>query len=217
MARISFPPEDRSRADIYRLMIDSIQPRPIALVSSISARGEANLAPFSFFMGVGSDPPALAFSVATPRDPAMPKDTLANIEETRQFVVAVVTESNVQRANQASWEYPRGVSEFEAAGFASFPAERVAALCVADSPVNFECELMELVRTGSRPGSGTIVVGRIVHAHFDDAVLTSDGRRADPDLLALVGRMGGEDYCLTRGRIRIPRPSSPNPIEDPSR
>ncbi len=215
MARISFSPEDRSRADFYRLMIDSIQPRPIALVSTMSARGEANLAPFSFFMGVGSDPPALAFSVATPRPPATSKDTLANIEETRQFVVAVVTESNMHRASQASWEYPRGVSEFQEAGFASFPALRVGALCVADSPVNFECELMNVLRTGDRPGSGTIVVGRIVHAHFEESVLTPDGRRADPSLLALVGRMGGEDYCLTRERVRIPRPTSPNPRQEP--
>ncbi len=211
MPRVSFDPAERSRADFYRLMIDCIQPRPIALVSSISGRGEPNVAPFSFFMGVGSDPPALAFSVATPRDPSSRKDTLANIEETREFVVAVVTESNVHRVSQASWEYPRGVSEFQAARIASFPAARVRALCVADSPVNFECELMQVVRTGDRAGSGNVVIGRIVHAHFDASVLSPDGRRADPDLLALVGRMGGEEYCLTRERLRIPRPTSPTP------
>lgn len=216
MPRISFPPEDRSRADFYRLMIDCIQPRPIALVSSMSPKGEPNVAPFSFFMGVGSDPPALAFSVATPRDPGTRKDTLANIEATGQFVVAAVTEQNVHRVSQASWEYPHGVSEFEAAGLASFPATRVLPLCVGDSPVNFECELLQVVRTGDRAGSGNIIVGRIVFAHLDASVLTPDQRRADPGLLALVGRMGGEDYCLTREIIRIPRPTSPNPTGGPT-
>jgi flavin reductase (DIM6/NTAB) family NADH-FMN oxidoreductase RutF len=214
--RVSISPEDHKSADFYRLMISAIGPRPIALVSTMSASGAANVSPFSFFMGVGSNPPCLAFSAATPRGPVSEKDTLANIRETKEFVVAMVTERNMHRVSQSSFEYPRGTDEFEAAGLAHFPALHVRARCVADSPVNFECSLVQIVPTGDEPGSGTIIVGRIIHAHVDERALVPGTIHCDPDFLALVGRMGGNDYSLTRERVQIPRPKSATPDYDPT-
>jgi len=200
---MTIDPTTTPRSDVYSLMIRCIAPRPIAWVSTRSRSGLLNLAPFSFFNGVSSNPPALLFVCS--RDPdGRKKDTLTNIEETGQFVVNTVPESLGEVMNITATEYPHGVSEFEKAGLTPVASERVTPPRLGESPVSFECERLQLVRVGDdAPGSGTIVVGRIVLVHVDDSIVT-DGR-VDYERYHPIGRMGGMEYARTRDRFTMVR------------
>lgn len=196
-------PESLSVKDRYKILIGSIVPRPIAFVSTISSDGALNLAPFSFFNGVGSDPMALLFCPANNAD-GSEKDTLRNIEATGGFVVNVATEAYDRRMAATAEALPHGESEFELAGFEPAASVRVKAPRVAESPVSFECEPMEIVRLNpGAPAGGNVVIGRVVHLHIDDA-LVDERHRVDPEKLAAVGRMAGLSYCRTRDRYEIP-------------
>jgi len=191
--------------EVYRRLVEVVVPRPIALVSTVDPEGRPNLAPFSFYTVVSANPPFLAFSPARSGRSGEQKDTLLNIEATRQYVVGVVTEAIAAKVNAASANLPRGVSEFAHAGLTPAPAQRVAAPCIAESPVNMECELVEIRSYGGGPGGGNLVVGRIVLLHFDADLLDPAGR-VPPDRLCAVGRMGGELWVDTHGTFRMPRP-----------
>ncbi len=207
-------------SEIYRLMIGAIVPRPIAFVSSCSAAGIGNLAPFSFFNGVASNPPTLMVSITRKSDGSK-KDTLRNIEATRQFVVNVVDEGMVEPMNQCSAEYPYGVDEMEKVGLLGVPSTRVKPLRVERSPVQFECELYNTMEVGDgSAGSATIVVGRIVWVHVRSDLLeqtASHGQRirigaADsPDdksgaSLKPLARLGGVSYGKLGEVFDLPRP-----------
>lgn len=197
-------PSVSPKSDVYRLMIRSILPRPIAWVATISEDGVRNLAPFSFFTGVSSDPPTLCFAPGRRSVGGGKKDTLANVEASGEFVVNVVTESLAERMNESATDFPPGVDEFERAGVTPVPGERVRAPRVAESPVQMECRLVQTVDVGpDGAGGATLVIGEIVLFHVDDAVLT-DGK-VDPALLQAVGRMGGMDYTRTRDRFTMVR------------
>lgn len=196
-------PATTPRPELYSLMIRCIAPRPIAWVSSMSREGLLNLAPFSFFNGVSSNPPALLF-VTSRHDDGRKKDTLINVEATRQFVVNVVPDSLAEVMNITATEYPHGISEFEKAGLSAAPSTRVAPPRLAESPVNFECELHDTMHVGADgAGGGTIVVGRILLIHVDESILT-DGK-VDYELYHPLGRMGGMDYARTRDRFTMVR------------
>jgi flavin reductase (DIM6/NTAB) family NADH-FMN oxidoreductase RutF len=196
-------PATASRPDVYKLMIRSVIPRPIAWVSSVSRSGRTNLAPFSFFMAVSSSPPTLAFAPGRHED-GTKKDTLLNIEETRQFVVNVVTEATAERMNETATEFPRGASEFERAGLTAAASERVSAPRVSESPIHFECELYDIIPVGAdEVGGAAIVIGEIVLIHVDDSIL--DGGKVDPARLAAIGRLGGMEYATTRDRFTMVR------------
>lgn len=191
-------------SSVYQHLIRVIAPRPIAWVSTISSAGIANLAPFSFFTGVGSRPPSVVFCPANRRD-GSPKDTLKNIEETQEFVVNVVPFCLAEAMNLSSSELPSDESEFQLTGLELAPSTIVKAPGVLDSPVRIECQLMHLLRLDEGPGGANMVVGRIVHIHMDDEILDATGY-ADPTLLDLVGRLGGHAYCRTITRFDLPRP-----------
>lgn len=193
----------------YKLLIGAIVPRPIAFVST-APRGarwddveRLNLAPFSFFSGIGSDPMALLFCPSN-RPDGGDKDTLRNAEETGQFVVNVVTEAIDRRAVACAEELEFGESEFVMAGLTPAASVKVAPARVAESPVSFECEVMQVTRLNPGvPGGGNVVIGRVVHVHVDDAVIDV-ALHIDPAKLAAVGRMAGVTYCRTRERYEIP-------------
>ena len=191
-------------SSIYQHLIRVIAPRPIAWVSTVSASGVTNLAPFSFFTGVGSRPPSVLFCPANRRDGG-PKDTLKNILETQEFVVNVVPYRLAEAMNLSSAELPSEESEFQLTGLQISESAVVKAPGVSSSPVRMECRLLQHLALDDGPGGANIVLGEIVHMHIDDSVLDSTGY-ADPLLLDLVGRMGGAAYCRTTDQFELPRP-----------
>jgi flavin reductase (DIM6/NTAB) family NADH-FMN oxidoreductase RutF len=196
-------PATTPRTELYSFMIRAVAPRPIAWVSTVSRERKLNLAPFSFFNGVSSKPPALLF-VCSRQDDGSKKGTLLNIEENGQFVVNLSTELLAEKMNTTATEYPHGISEFEKAGLTPAPSERVLPPRLLESPINFECELHDLMQVGGdEAGSGTIIVGRIVLVQVDDSVL-KDGK-LDYELYHPIGRMGGMEYTRTRDRFTMIR------------
>lgn len=202
-------PTDLSLRDRYKLLIGGIVPRPIAFVSTISPDGRANLAPFSFFNGIGSDPMTLLFCPADNSD-GSEKDTLRNCKPvseggTGEFVVNVATEHYMHEVSAAGEDLPYGESEFEMTGLEPAPSIVVAPPRVAISPIAFECRTLHVVRTNpGKPAGGNVVIGEVVHIVADDEVI-DDRHRIDPDRLAAIGRMGGASYCRTRDRFDLPR------------
>lgn len=190
--------------DAYQWMTATIMPRPIAWVSTISADGRTNLAPFSFFQGVTANPPTLMFVPVNNRQ-GVKKDTVRNIEAVPEFVVNLVSRELAEKMNSTAALLPYGESEFEKFGIASTPAQQVRPPRVAEAPVAFECRLDRIVHIGEGPLAANVVFGRILAAHVRDDVLGADGR-PDSRKLDLIGRLGGEDYTLTREVMTIERP-----------
>ena len=202
-------PSKTAAPQFYRYMIGSITPRPIAWVSTISPRGMPNLAPFSFFNGVSANPPTLVFSPVNRRDGSK-KDTVLNLEQTPEFVVNIVSFDQAQPMNTTSQEFPYEVSEFEACGLTTMPAERVRAPRVKEAKVRFECLLHQMLYIGEGPLAANLVIGRIVLMHVDDVVLGPDGL-IDPRKLDTIGRMGGDTYARTTDLFELPRPVQKHP------
>jgi flavin reductase (DIM6/NTAB) family NADH-FMN oxidoreductase RutF len=190
--------------DAYGWMISTILPRPIAWVSTISLGGKTNLAPFSFFQGVTSNPPTLMFVPVNTRD-GTKKDTVRNIEEVPEFVVNLVPFALAEQMNASSALLPYGESEFEAFGIAAAPSHRVRPPRVAAAPVAFECTLDRFVQIGEGPLAANVVFGRIEFLHVAEAALGADGK-PDAEKLDLIGRLGGESYARTTDRFSLPRP-----------
>ncbi|MBM3268632.1 MAG: flavin reductase family protein [Candidatus Sericytochromatia bacterium] len=189
-AAIAFDPADLSSRERYKILIGAIVPRPIAWVSTVSPAGLPNLAPFSFFNGVCSDP--MAVSIAVGRRQTGLKDTLRNIEATGEFVINVVTEDLAEPMNRTSEEFPPEVDEFAVAGLTPLPGVKVAPPRVAESPINLECRLLQVVYLGDRPGSGSLVVGEVVYGHIRADLV--DSWRIDAAKLRPIGRLGGAFY-----------------------
>lgn len=212
-------PEDLERTERYKLLIGCVVPRPIALVSTVSPAGEVNLAPYSFFNAVGSDPMTLLFCPGNKPD-GTEKDTLLNArpaEEggTGEFVVHVTAESYLRQAVAASEPLPHGDSEFRLVGLDTVPSRVVRPPRVAASPVAFECRTTQVIRTHpGAPLGGNVVLGEVVHVHLRDDLV--DGRfHVDPERLRAVGRMGGLAYATTRDRFELPRGRAALEAEDP--
>jgi flavin reductase (DIM6/NTAB) family NADH-FMN oxidoreductase RutF len=191
--------------ECYRRMTEIVVPRPIAVVSTVDAAGRPNLAPFSFFTVVSSNPPHIAFSPHLGGRTGVKKDTLVNIEQTRQFVVASATEAIADAVNACAAPLAHGESEFALSGLSPALASRVTPSLVAESPVNLECELVEIRAYGDQGGAGHLVVGRVLLMHFDPEVMSASGCVLS-DRLRAVGRMGGEDWVRTRDTFPMPRP-----------
>lgn len=189
--------------EAYQWMIAAITPRPIAWVSTVSAAGVANLAPFSFFSGVTSNPPTLMFVPVNNRD-GRAKDTVRNIEETREMVVNVVSADLAAAMSATAAALPPEESEFAYAGLAATPSLRVKPPRVAEARVAFECTLHSIVKIGEGAGAANVVFGLIQCAHVVEAVLDAAGK-IDAAKLDAVGRMGGNDYCYTRERFELER------------
>jgi flavin reductase (DIM6/NTAB) family NADH-FMN oxidoreductase RutF len=190
---------------VYGWMTSVIAPRPIAWVSTIAADGRTNLAPFSFFQGVTSNPPTLMFVPVNNRD-GQPKDTVRNLQQVPEFVVNVVPYALAGPMNATAATLPYGESEAEKFGIAMTPSVKVRPPRVAAAPVAFECTLHQIVDIGEGPLAAHVVFGRIHLVHVSDAVLGADGR-IDPAKLDLIGRMGGELYCRTTERFAFKRPA----------
>jgi flavin reductase (DIM6/NTAB) family NADH-FMN oxidoreductase RutF len=205
---LTFNPAERQPREIYKLMTGLIVPRPVALVSTISRDGIANLAPFSFFCGVGAVPPTVLFCPAL-RDGASTetgerKDTLRNVEETGEFVINIVSEAIAAAANATAAEVAFGVDEFALSGLTPIASETVKPPRVVQSPAQMECKLLQVIYTGHASRSGVIVLGEVLRFHVREDLL--DDFRIDPAGLDAVGRMAGNTWVRTRDRIELLRP-----------
>lgn len=201
---MQLPPDRR-----YALLIGSIVPRPIAVVGTCSADGtQTNLAPFSFFAGLGTNPMSLLFCPANHPD-GREKDSLRHAKPvieggSGEFTVSVATEAILPRVVACAEELPPESSEFDLSGLTAVAGTRVRAPRVAESPVTFECRTMQVVRTNpGRPGGGNVVIGEVVWMHVDPAVM-DDRFRVHGERLRAVGRMGGMGYCRTRDCFELP-------------
>jgi flavin reductase (DIM6/NTAB) family NADH-FMN oxidoreductase RutF len=187
-------PRDVSYQDCYRLMVGSIVPRPIALVSTVSPSGVRNLAPFSYFTAVASKPPTLCFCPGRRHPGGELKDTLENVEATREFVVNVVTVAMAEQMNKTATEYPPDVDEFGVSGLTPVPSERVTPPRVGESPISLECMLERVVHIGEpAAGGAALVIGEIVLFHISDDVYA--GGRIDIERLDPLARLSGGDYA----------------------
>ena len=192
----------------YKLLIGCVVPRPIAFVSTISPTGELNLAPFSFFNGLGSNPLTVLFCPANKPD-GTDKDTLRNckpVDEggSGQFVVNAASELYAREVAACGEPLPYGESEFLLTGLATAPSVRVRPPRVALAPWAFECETIQIVRTNpGAPLGGNVVIGRVVHIHLAEGL--ADARlHIDPARLAAIGRLAGTSYVRTRERFDMP-------------
>lgn len=203
MAEIDF--ETLPVKDTYQLMVDVIVPRPIAWVSTISKKGIANLAPFSFYNGVCSDPPTLLISI-TPHPDGQMKDTLRNIRATKQFVVNLASRPLAEQMNKSSGRFSAEISEFEEVGLTRAPSLKVKPPRVAESPVSMECQLKKIVSIGEKNsvGSANIVIGQVVQMHVADDCI-KNGKIISEKLQA-IGRLGGPWYTTTQDLFQMPRP-----------
>ena len=196
-------PATTPRSELYAFIIRAVAPRPVAWVSTISRERKLNLAPYSFFNGVSSKPPAILF-VCSRQDDGTKKHTLLNIEDNGQFVVNMVPESLAEPMNITATEFPHGISEFEKAGLVPLASDRVLPPRLAESPISFECELHDVMQVGGEEvGGSTIIVGRIVLMHVDESIL-KDGK-IDYEKYLPIGRMGGMEYTRTRDRFTMMR------------
>jgi flavin reductase (DIM6/NTAB) family NADH-FMN oxidoreductase RutF len=184
----------------YKLLINSITPRPIALVTTLGSQGP-NAAPFSFFNGVGSDPAMLMFSVGGTGGRA--KDTIANIREIPEFVVHIVSDAIREKMNICAIDYPRGVNEIAEAGFTGVASKKVRPPRIAEAPVAFECRLLQRLELGRVPYH--VVIGEVVYFHFHEGIVDEryyvDTGKIDP-----IGRLGGKGgYTRITDRFEMPR------------
>lgn len=206
---MKFDVSQLSVRDKYKLLSGCITPRPIAFVSTLSAEGRVNLAPYSFFNGISAEPMAVAFSPLVKQD-GTDKDTVRNclpVGEggTGEFVLNFVAEGYVQKMAACAEPLPHGDSEFEFAGLESAPSEVVAPPRVARSPVAFECRTLQVVRLAPGvPMSGCLIIGEVVYVHAHEGVV-GDAMHVSPDGLRTVGRLGGPSYCTTRDRFPMQR------------
>lgn len=203
---MQFDPSQMGIVDTYRLMVQLITPRPIAWVSTVSSSGITNLAPYSFFNGIGANPPSVLFCPVNRRDGSK-KDSLLNALETKEFVVNVVSAKNAEIMNASSADYAPDSSEFEALDIKTLPSQIVTPPRVAASVAQFECKLLQHIELGVGPAGANVVIGEIVMLHVDDSII-SDGI-IDPSLLDNVGRLGGSAYAKTTDRFEMDRPPVP--------
>jgi flavin reductase (DIM6/NTAB) family NADH-FMN oxidoreductase RutF len=201
-------PAERPYAEVYKLLIGAILPRPIAFVSTLSRDGCRNLAPFSFFNGVCPRPPTVMFAPTRRFSDGGEKDTLRNIRETKQFVINVVSEDFTEAMVKTAAEYPYGVDEFAQAGFTPLASEKVAPPRVAESKIHLECELSHLIEIGDgTAGGGFVVLGTVLLFHLHESVY--DRGHVVLDALKPVGRLAGNWYCGVREPFEIARKRKP--------
>ncbi|MBT2680094.1 flavin reductase family protein [Bacillus sp. ISL-35] len=181
--------------DAYKLLQGSVLPRPIAFVSSQDENGTTNLAPFSFFTVISANPMMVCFSPMRRGTDGAKKDTLNNIEATKQFVINIVSEDFVQQMNDCATEFTADVDEFEASGLTKIESAAVNPPRVQESKVHLECELDQVLHFGQdEAGAGSLVIGKVVHVHVEDDLY--ENGRINSEKLNPVGRLAGATYTL---------------------
>jgi flavin reductase (DIM6/NTAB) family NADH-FMN oxidoreductase RutF len=183
---------------LHSYLVGAVAPRPIAFASTIDKEGRLNLSPFSFFNVFSGNPPIAIFSPARSGRTGATKNTYDNLKEVPEVVINVVNYNMVQQASLASTEYPKGVNEFEKAGFTPIKSEFIRPFRVKESPVQMECTIREIIELGTHGGAGNLVICEVVLMHIDEHILDHN-KNIDPHKIDLVARMGGNWYCRASG------------------
>lgn len=204
----TFDPKVVSNPWMFKTLLGAVGPRPIAFASTVDSEGKPNLAPFSFFNAFGVNPTTLIFSPSRRGRDNTVKNTFENVKEVPEVVVNVVTYSMVEQTSLASTEYEKGVNEFTKAGLTALPSETVKPARVAESPVQFECRVRDVIETGSGGGAANLVVCEVTRLHIDEAML-DENNMIDQTKIDLVGRMGGDYYVRAHGDalFKVQKPS----------
>lgn len=200
-------PTTLSHQSIYKILTGSILPRPIGWISSIDLEGRPNLAPFSFFNVVCSNPPTLLFCPMIRGVDSSPKDTLNNVRQTGEFVVNIVTEDLLNAMNDTSIEAPSEFNEFEFAGLTLSPSVTVRPPRVLESPIHFECKVNQILDINNAPGGGSIVIGTITHIHAEERVMLGTDK-INLTALQPIGRLMGAAYCRVEQVVELDRPKN---------
>lgn len=195
----SIDPKELKIPQIHKYLLSSVGPRPICFASTIDAEGNRNLSPFSFFNVFSSNPPTLVFSPARSGRTGATKNTHDNVKEVAEVVINVVTYDMVHQMNLTSSPYDKGVDEFIKGGFTPLESELVKPFRVAESPVQLECKVKQVLELGDSGGSGNLIICEVVKMHFAEDVLTEDESMVDQQKIDLVARMGGNWYCRAHG------------------
>ncbi len=195
---MKFTPSELKTSQFHQYLLGAIAPRPICFASTIDKNGNPNLSPFSFFNVFGSKPPILIFSPARRVRDNTVKHTLENCIETNEVVINIVNYAIVQQMSLSSCEYPKGTSEFEKSGLTPIASELVKPFRVKESPVQFECKVLEVKETGKEGGAGNLIICEVLMMHINDNVL-NEHHQIDPHKIDLVARMGGDYYCRASG------------------
>lgn len=203
---LSFEPHTLSPAQLQGYLQSAVAPRPIAFASTIDEKGRPNLSPFSFFNVFSSNPPILVFSPARRVRNNTTKHTLENCKVTKQVVINVVNYDIVQQASLSSTEYLDGVNEFLKSGLTMVPSDIVKPYRVAESPVQFECKVNEIIALGDQGGAGNLIICEVVKIHINEAILDDKGM-IDQHKIDLVARLGGNWYSRSnQGLFEVEKP-----------
>lgn len=203
----TFDTADTDPVDVYKLMTGLVVPRPIGWIGTLDTDGRPNLAPYSFFQAVATNPPTVLFSSGVTGGHI--KDSHLNAEATGEFTCNMVGAATVEGMNASSAELGRGESEFDFAGLTPIPSETIAAPRVAEAKASLECRLDRIIELGEAPVQNAVVFGQVVRIHVDDDIL--DGTRVDFEGLDAIGRLAGNWYATTRERFDLKRPGPPGP------
>jgi flavin reductase (DIM6/NTAB) family NADH-FMN oxidoreductase RutF len=194
----SINPKDLQIPQLHHILLGSIGPRPIAFASTIDIEGNRNLAPFSFFNVFSANPPILIFSPARSGRTGQAKDTHLNVKEVAEVVINVVTYDMVHQMSLASSPFEKGVDEFIKTGFTPIASDVVKPFRVKESPVQFECKVLEVKELGQEGGAGNLVICEVVRIHLKEDMLLENGH-IDQTKIDLVARMGGNFYARAHG------------------
>ena len=206
---LKIDPIEYGNQKLFKLLLGGVAPRPIAFASTIDKAGKHNLSPFSFYNAFGVNPTTLIFSPNRRGRDNTIKHTLENLKEVPEVVLNAVTYNMVHQMSLSSTEYDKGINEFIKSGLTPLESVKVKPLRVAESPLQFECKVREIIETSGKAGSGNLVICEIVYVHLDEDILDINGE-IDTDKIDLVGRLGGDYYVRTSGnaKFKVAKPLS---------
>jgi flavin reductase (DIM6/NTAB) family NADH-FMN oxidoreductase RutF len=199
-------PANLNRENSHALMVGAIIPRPIALVSTVGENGVYNVAPFAFFNGMSSKPAIVGFGIGRKRD-GTKKDTIINIEYVKDYVINLVNEELAEAMNQTAGEYPSHVDEFKAVGLSPTKSDFVKSPRIAESPVNMECRLMQILEFGQSPNVSNFIIGEVIRVHVQEQAWVDGVIKAS--MVKAIARLGEDLYCRTGDTFEMKRPRGP--------
>ncbi len=201
MSFISYLPQDLTRGDLHQIILGAVSPRPIAFVSTINKKGVHNIAPYSFFNAISSNPPLLCFSVSNPADGRLIKDTLKNIQNNRECVINIVNHAIHRQMTLCSIAFNENISEFVKSGLTPIPSEIIKPFRLKQSPVQFECTIRDIFDYGKHAGAANLVICEVLKLHLNEDVLIKGRLRVDAQKLDVMGRLGRSEYVRVIGDV----------------